>query len=568
MYDQPNGQVVAEVNDRSGATTLREILEVLDTAVTALVEAPFGDEIELRSISLVDPSDLSLEIRTQSPMRDVYLLAGVDEAAAVRWLEHIERRDDTRAQVVLTKLTAESPLLRNAARRAGIAVVAVHSEARWDQLFPLVQRMLARGTRREQSERDESSPAGAEIDLFSLATVIAHNTHGMVSIEDDQSRVLAYSPSDESADELRTLSILGRAGPRDYLRALTEWGVFSRIRRSDEVVLVPAHAELRTKARMVVGVLDPGQDSSTPPRVLGSIWVQQGDRPFAPGSEEVLRGGAAVAARLITRSLDAPSTETVLIQRLLGVRGGGVDAPSIANALQLPSIGPAAIIGLALLDRKTHWPNDFGSVLRLHAGAFRRDAVATICGDHAYVLLPGFRSEHSVAAWTRQLVAQFDARHSVRVRAAIAIPIADLSHVAAARAEVDRVLAATTDTTTDDRVTTLAESRTVVLMGEILDLIATHTELHDPRIDALTTYDHEHSSDLRRSVEVYLRAHGDVRCAAAALQIHPNTLRYRIRRVEEVCGIDLRRASDRLLLELQLAVIRRAADERPGWADR
>ncbi len=63
-----------------------------------------------------------------------------------------------------------------------------------------------------------------DTDLFGLAQAIAQNAGGMVSIEDAQARVLAYSASDEAADELRTLSILGRIGPRDYLKAMQEWG--------------------------------------------------------------------------------------------------------------------------------------------------------------------------------------------------------------------------------------------------------------------------------------------------------------------------------------------------------
>ena len=38
------------------------------------------------------------------------------------------------------------------------------------------------------------------------------------------------------------------------------------------------------------------------------------------------------------------------------------------------------------------------------------------------------------------------------------------------------------------------------------------------------------------------------------MNIHPNTLRYRLRRVEEILGINLAEHADRMLLELQLAV--------------
>jgi DNA-binding PucR family transcriptional regulator len=62
---------------------------------------------------------------------------------------------------------------------------------------------------------------------------------------------------------------------------------------------------------------------------------------------------------------------------------------------------------------------------------------------------------------------------------------------------------------------------------------------------------------MRSSVETYLRRFGDVRAAASELGVHPNTLRYRLRRAEELVGIALGDPESRLLVELQLAVLRR-----------
>ncbi|WP_222844609.1 CdaR family transcriptional regulator [Saccharomonospora sp. CUA-673] len=459
--------------------------------------------------------------------------------------------------------------MRAAAEKAGVALVEVHPKARWDHVFPRVQRMLDRSPK-------PSAPdlLAADTDLFDLAQSVARNAGGMVSIEDAASRVLAHSPSDESADELRTLSILGREGPRDYLRVLHRWGVYDRLRASDEVVDVPAHAELGTQRRLVVGIHEPVEDD---PRMLGSIWLQQGDRPFAADAAEVLRGAAAIAARIIARSHNAPSTEELLIQRLFGLRGDGVDVPSLAGALNLPQGGPVAVLGFAASGQAEAAGGTgpgVGSVLRLHASAFRRDSVTTMPGERAYVLLPGYASEHAVGAWTRQLVAALEDTRGVVLRAAIATGVADLGEVAAARAEVDRVLdgtrlpgaaggtagAADAAAPPEARVTTLAESRTAVLLGEILDLVAARSELRDPRVDALAEYDRAHGSDLADSAAAYLAGHGDVRSAARELRVHPNTLRYRLRRIEAITGLDLADASDRLLLELQLAMRGRAPD--------
>ncbi len=51
-------------------------------------------------------------------------------------------------------------------------------------------------------------------DLFGLAQSIADRIHGMVSVEDAESHVLAYSASDGEADELRRLSILAAWPPQ------------------------------------------------------------------------------------------------------------------------------------------------------------------------------------------------------------------------------------------------------------------------------------------------------------------------------------------------------------------
>ncbi|MEV6560753.1 helix-turn-helix domain-containing protein [Nocardia sp. NPDC051756] len=406
----------------------------------------------------------------------------------------------------------------------------------------------------------DSGLVAADIDLFGLAQIVAQNAGGMVSIEDPQSHVLAYSASDEAADPMRVMSILGREGPREYLAVLRKWGVFDRLRQTDEVIDVPEHEELNIKRRLAVSVRHPADGAARAPRVLGTIWLQQGDREFKPDAAEILRGASAIAARLISRSLDAPSTEALLVQRLFGV-GGPVDVATVAAALNLPLTGPAAVVGFALTATETApatEPSALGNMLRLRASSFRNDSVTATLGDRVYVLLPSYKAAHAVTAWTRQLVEQLESKRALALRAAIACPVPELGGVADARREVDRVLDSTVATYPRGRVTTLADSRTAVLLGEILDLVGTRPELHDPRLRALSDYDRKHSASLRESVDIYLREHGDVRNAATALQVHPNTLRYRIRRVEEILRIDLTDPADRLLLELQLALHRRA----------
>ena len=55
----------------------------------------------------------------------------------------------------------------------------------------------------------------------------------------------------------------------------------------------------------------------------------------------------------------------------------------------------------------------------------------------------------------------------------------------------------------------------------------------------LAAYDADHDTTLMATLRAWLDAFGDVAAALANMYVHPNTFRYRLRRVTEVSGIDL-----------------------------
>jgi hypothetical protein len=74
----------------------------------------------------------------------------------------------------------------------------------------------------------------------------------------------------------------------------------------------------------------------------------------------------------------------------------------------------------------------------------------------------------------------------------------------------------------------------------------------DP-LTALRDYDARHGSDLGPTLLAWLDAFGDVPRVTATLAVHANTVRYRLRRIQEITGVDLRAdAAGRLELHLRL----------------
>ncbi|GAA3983721.1 hypothetical protein GCM10023085_77350 [Actinomadura viridis] len=73
----------------------------------------------------------------------------------------------------------------------------------------------------------------------------------------------------------------------------------------------------------------------------------------------------------------------------------------------------------------------------------------------------------------------------------------------------------------------------------------------------LEEYDSIRQADLMHTLEVFLACSGSWNRTATRLHVHVNTLRYRIRRIEELTGRDLGTLEDRVDFFLALRAMRR-----------
>jgi DNA-binding PucR family transcriptional regulator len=76
-------------------------------------------------------------------------------------------------------------------------------------------------------------------------------------------------------------------------------------------------------------------------------------------------------------------------------------------------------------------------------------------------------------------------------------------------------------------------------------------------IGRVEAYDRRHNSDLVRTLRVYFAANANTSEAADRLYLHRNSLSYRLARVEDITGLDLKDNRARLALQLGLLAIRK-----------
>ncbi|NKY99868.1 PucR family transcriptional regulator [Nocardiopsis dassonvillei subsp. albirubida] len=560
---------------------LRGLLLALGDPVVDVAAAPDGLDVQVDNVVILDPED-----RTEVREGDLVLLIGARGASARRLVRTLAERGATAVAVKTSAHAApeevlpppagtrsgrprpgggdEARALRTEAQEAGIALLTVRPEVRWDQLQSVCRSIL--DDARLTASEDLSESGG---DLFSMAQTIARLTGGLVSIEDAASRVLAYSSGAE-VDELRRLSVLGRRGPESYLALLREWGVFAKLRAGEEVVRVDEHPDLGIRRRLAVGIHAGRQP-------LGAIWVQEGDRPLAEHAEEALLGAARTTALQMIRQRTQASAGLRLREDLLSsLLEGRIDAGALADTVEVRADRGALVVAFALVgvvegaaEERPDRPErelrrrQLIDLVSVHTAAYRRSALVTALGGRVYVLLPdlarareGRRGvEQSVLALTRKTVAAARAALGLDVHAAVGSLVERLGDVPDSRAEADRVLDAmdrSPDRSPGWDVATISDVRSRVLVSETLARLREDPSLRDPRVSRLIEHDRAGGADLVHSLLAYLEAFGDARAAAERLHIHPNTLRYRVRRAASVSGIDLGDPGERLFTQLQL----------------
>ncbi|OAP21690.1 hypothetical protein A4R44_07483 [Amycolatopsis sp. M39] len=243
---------------------------------------------------------------------DVYLAVGVD---SVR--EAVERATAARASVVLVRgATPPGP-----EADSQVAVLLVDPEVSWGQLAGVVYGLVLEG-------RETESGRGPT-DLFALADSLADALGSAVTIEDQLSRVLAYSSLQQGADRVRLETILGRRVP-DQVRELFERrGVFAHLAVSDEPLFVEADPGHGLTGRMVVAVRA-GRET------LGSIWVEC-EEPLSDVRRTVLHDSSRTVGLHLLRSRASADlerqVESDLVIRLLE---GTPDAAAVLSRLGLP----------------------------------------------------------------------------------------------------------------------------------------------------------------------------------------------------------------------------------------
>lgn len=524
--------------------TLGRLLEDLDAGVLRPLATPAGAQVRVGGPQLhgsdsdlpIDPGAVVLAVGVGVESRlalDLVRRAGFEGAAGV-----VFAYDDTRES------TQE---LLGAATDGGVAVLGVDPDVSWDQLY----RLLRAAANRTGDVLEGSVAAVRAGDLFALANAIAAMAGGPVTIEDPQSRVLAYSSLGDPIDRFRRGAILRRETSPKWKERLRAAGVFRALQTSDEPALVDAFTEEGMRPRMAVGIRAGSE-------LLGSIWVAQKEEPLGEDAARVLKEAARVAAlHVVAYRAGHDIDRRRRAQQLELLLEGRVSAEAVAEGLGLDPEAAHVVIAFALppASDEAYAALQLARVLSVVTSyweAFRRRAACAMVAGAVYALLPfePHVGRDRLLSMTADVVRHVEGALGVTIRAGIGSSVSALADVPRSRDEADLVLHVMRS---EDRQVAgdVERLRGRILLLKVEKLLRANPHLLTGKLDRLVRHDADHGTAYVATLGGYLAAFGDVVTAADAMSVHRKTFRYRLRRAIELSGIDLDDPDERLVTQLQ-----------------
>jgi GAF domain-containing protein len=383
-----------------------------------------------------------------------------------------------------------------------------------------------------------------------------------VAIDDRNSRLLAYTEHPpEELDPVRLTSILEKRAPSDAI----DWLHRFDIRRAEAPVIIPANQALGLQTRVCAPIRCHGH-------LLGYLWLIDRDHSMSNADLEraaslAAEAGVVLYREMLLRDLGR-SREQELLRDILsddeGVRAhaavrlaeedlftatGAVVAivapmPAIADSHAAEQARVAADAALAQCRRR---------LAPKHALHLVRPDHALLVVSLADSRLRAQGARPLAASLHGELEGAFPPGSAERLLVALGGTAPGLTAAAESYRQARRAASVAATMPSFGDVVSWDELGIYQMLVELpLDSLGADA-LH-PGLRALIEDPRTHS--LVSTLESYLAHAGDTQATARELHLHRTSLYHRLRRVEQLAGVDLTSGEDRLVLHLGLKLAR------------
>ena len=513
--------------------TLADVARSAGSEILSLVEMPSDDRQIVAGSVLYDSTARPAKFPGAVALAIGLSLSGKRLGAKVR-----ELSDAGYVAIVYKSNGTSDEVLRAAARDNGMALFRASDSVPWNQLAEI---MDAAVVPHRQSGRTlvDIRPG----DLFDLANTVAAQAGGAIAIADPEQTILAYSTlPDQPIDETRRSSILSLQVPH----SVETDNDYRRVHAATDALDVATQDPSLRRTAIAIRAGD---------SVLGSLWLLELADHHNEDANRILREAANVAALHIlhkrTTYVSNLTRQIDLVQPLL-FDPKRAELAAIRLGISAPSIRVAAL-GV--------WPSDAIAAETLQSRLRLFDTIRTACAirlpsavcglsdNIVYIVLPQTTetSRHFQRTAILKIVQNARRLLSRPVLAALGAA-ATIDRLEESRVNAELVLSELVRNVAEGRIA--ADSDDIVADDDSLGSrlhAAPDRLVADGRRPAarmrtrcsIAAYDEQHKKSFEETIYAYLSCGGNAIDAAKSLDVHVNTVRYRLSRVEPLFGIDL-----------------------------
>lgn len=390
-------------------------------------------------------------------------------------------------------------------------------------------------------------------DMMEFADRISSVLGCPITIEDGNHRLLAYSTHDDTTDQARIMTIIGRRVPEKVINSLWKDGIIPSLLKDEAPIKIDAKHDVGLGNRAAVSIRKNNE-------VLGFIWALEVNEPFSEDDMEFLHFSAKEAKnqlqqlQLKKRRKEAGHQE--FLWRML--TGHYQEESEIIENFTKLSIPVPVVFSLLVFE----FPEEINreverfisymltTTQKIHCFLFAID-------QNRLILFTGSNQENGSTFSTYEFIPYFILEMQRRfgvghILGASGNMYKSLTDVKSSYEEAQYTLKMKTVFPIDMKYILHYEE---LGMFQMLEVFASNKQrtVH-PSILKLKAYDLKNQTELLHTLTVYLEKDDNPNEASRTLHIHVNTLNYRLKRISEIGNIRLRDPIQKMSLFLDIKI--------------
>lgn len=389
--------------------------------------------------------------------------------------------------------------------------------------------------------------------LEEFADIISEMLQCPITVEDVNHRLLAYSTHDERTDSARVATIMGRRVPEKVINNLWKEGTIPALLNSREPIHVKKIDSIGLGNRVAISIWNKGD-------VLGFIWALEIENSLTEQDYTLLKKAAeAVKSKLLqlqTRKNKKDERSQEFFWKLL--TNHIQTNEEIIENFQVLHITPASLFNVVVFHFEQEITSEKEKQISylLKTSEHLKMLLYTI-DRNKLILLVSLdnigQPSHEINSFVERFVHKMEKRFGIKsIKPAFSSIYSDYQKISKAYKETLTVLSIKEKFPSD---TTNIHSYQNMGIYQLIDLLLEQRkqeEYENQALQKLHEYDCKYNSNLVETLEIFLNNDSNTSEVAKVLNIHVNTLSYRLKRICEISEIDLKDPNQKMVLYLDL----------------